>query len=104
MRLNWLRSVSSELSPLLALVILLGSLPLMTGLCIIGGPEHPQLSLDVCHPVQSFNLAGNVLIAPPASAPDEPAIVPQGYVADPPPAKLIEISLTPDLPPPKKLS
>ena len=91
------------LSGILALCLLLSSFSVVTGLCIISGPEHPEISLDVCHPLQAPNIVTSVLIARPASELSEPFMYPQGTTFELPLAEVAEIVLTPDPPPPKAL-
>ena len=95
-RLRWL-------SGLLALCLLLGSFSVVTGLCITSGPAHPEISLDVCHPLQAPNLVTIVLIARPVSGLSEPLIFPRGAIVETALPQVTEFVLTPDPPPPKSL-
>jgi hypothetical protein len=89
------------LSALLAVSILLGSLTIVTGVCIIAGPDRPVISLDVCHPLQSFNLASTPSIVPPAARFSEPVLCPRSASPEGPRVKLINLNFPPDPPPPK---
>ena len=92
------------LSGVLALCLLLGSFSVVTGLCIASGPEHPEISLDVCHPLQAPNLVTTILIARPASKLSEPLMWPQGSTVERLLAEITEFVLTPDPPPPRSLA
>lgn len=95
---------SQAMSALLAAVILLGSVPALTGVCIVSGPGHPQVTLDVCHPLQAFNTVDKVFLAhPDAGNIADPALDFQGTVPDRSMHKLIDLAFAPDPPPPKAL-
>jgi hypothetical protein len=94
---------SRLMSLLLAFCILLGSFTVVTGLRVTPGPAHPEISLDVCHPLQTPNLVASVLIARPAAGLSEPVIYSQGSIAERSAARLTEYAFAPDPPPPKAL-
>jgi hypothetical protein len=102
MRLVLTRCKSPGVSLLLAACVLIGSLSVTTGLRIVPGPDRPEISLDVCHPLQTLNVAAATLIAPPASAPATPVLYEQGVIAQGPAAKTVARSFPPDPPPPKR--
>ena len=104
MRLQPIKFRSRGLAVLLASCLLLGSFSVLTGLCIKPGPERPELSLDVCHPVPAANQVANVALARPGSRLSLPAIFLRGSLGESPVARLIEFISTPDPPPPKALA
>jgi len=89
---------------MLAFGILIGSFSVIQGLCIVSGPDHPEISLDVCHPIQGINLVTIVSIARPASNSYEPSRFPADRVVAPASAKILDLSFAPDPPPPKSLA
>jgi hypothetical protein len=89
------------LSAFLALSILLGSLCVVTGLCVVPGPDHPQVALEMCHPLQSFNVVSTPLIAPPASSFQNPVFYAQGAIPERAESKIVNLSVAPDPPPPR---
>ena len=89
------------LSALLALSILLGSFCVVTGLCIVPGPDHPQLTLEMCHPLQSFNVVSTLLIAAPALRLQNSVRYAQGAIPERTKSKIVNLNVAPDLPPPK---
>jgi len=104
MRLPPTKYRSRALAVLLASCLLLGSFSVVTGLCIKPGPERPELSLDVCHPLQAANPVANVVAARPASGLSLSAIFPRQSIVERPVARLIDFIFTPDPPPPKPLA
>lgn len=101
MHLLLARFRSRGLSAFLAIAILVGCLSVITGLSITRGPEHPEISLDMCHPLQAPIVAASVIVARPAAEVSEPMIYPQGSIIEHPAARLVEFIFTPDPPPPK---
>src|SRR5581483_12084123 len=91
------------LAALLAIAILAGSFSTVTGLCITAGADHPEVRLDVCHPLQAPSLSSSVLVAIPSSGPSEPVVCDRGSIFEGAFATPREIHLTPDPPPPKAL-
>jgi hypothetical protein len=89
------------LSALLALSILLGSFSIGTGLCIVAGPHHPEVALDMCHPLQGVNVVSTPLIVPPASSFQSPVFYAQGTIPEGVKSKIVRLSFAPDPPPPK---
>ena len=56
------------LSCMIAAVILLGGLSVGSGVAIVSGPHHPELTVNICQPLQSSFIATSVLLARPAPA------------------------------------
>ena len=54
------------LSCMIAAVILLGGLSVGSGVAIVSGPHHPELTVNICQPLQTFSLVLNALLARPA--------------------------------------
>jgi hypothetical protein len=104
MRLPLTKYCSRALAVLLASCLLLGSFSAVTGSCIKPGPQRPEISLDVCHPLLAANPVANIVAARPASGLSLSAIFPRQSTGERPPARLIEFIFTPDPPPPKPLA
>jgi hypothetical protein len=94
---------SRGLSAALAMLILLGSVYVSSGLGIVPGSAHPEIALDVCHPLQTFNLVSKVLITRPDSGFPRPALDVRGTIPEQPTIRIISLSFAPDPPPPKAL-
>jgi hypothetical protein len=92
-----------SLSSVLALVILLGSSPLTAGVVLRTGPSHPEITANICQPLQSVIAVSGTVLARPANAKPESVLRNLGlataYVA----MHLIEYRATPDTPPPEPL-
>ncbi len=101
MRQLFSRADLHALSITLALVMLLGSSPLSAGLVVRSGPGHPEITADICLPMQTFNLVSNTLLARPASAMPESILCNLGVATAPAAIKLIEYHGAPETPPPK---
>lgn len=101
MPLRALNHLRRGLSALLGVSILLGSLTIVTGVCIIAGPDRPVISLAVCHPLQSLNSASTPLIVPPVAGSYKPVPCPRSAFLEGPRVKLINLNFPPDPPPPK---
>jgi len=104
MRLPPTKYCSGALAVLLASCLLLGSFSVVTGLCIKPGPQAPEISLDVCHPLQAANPVADVVVARPASGLSLPEILPRRAIVEKPVARLINFIPAPDPPPPKALA
>ena len=89
------------LSAVLAVVLLLASVPISAGVIVLAGPTHPELTVDICHPVQAFDLVRGVLLARPAAAVPESALCDVGSIAADAAPRSIELLIAPDSPPPK---
>ena len=89
------------LSSLLAVVLLLSSVPLTSGVLIISGPTRPELTINICQPIQMFDRVSNNLLARPAVNPPQFVLLLLGSLAANPTARLAERDTAPDTPPPK---
>ena len=93
------------LGALLAVLILFGSISTLSGVCIVSGTGRPQVTLDVCHPLQAFSVVSKVLLAHPDSGGmPEPVLQLQGTISEHSTHRLIDLCFAPDPPPPKALS
>lgn len=89
------------LSALLALSILLGTLSVLNGLCIVPGPDRPQIAVDACHSLQTFNLVSTVTIARSDGSLATPAPAVREAITEGPRSKVSNLNFPPDPPPPK---
>jgi len=104
MRLPPTKFCSRALAVLLASCLLLGSFCVVTGLCFKSGPQRPEISLDVCHPLQAAKAVTNIVAARPASGLSLSAMFPRQSMVERSMARLIDFIFTPDPPPPKPLA
>jgi len=89
------------LSSILAVVILLGSAPLTAGIVIRSGPSQPEITANICHPLQTFDSVTNTLLARTAAATPESVLRDLGTITANVAVQLIEYRVAPDTPPPK---
>ena len=90
------------LSAAMAVMLFMAGTPLIAGVTVISGPGHPELSVDICHPLQSVDVVPGILMARPAAPLIESMLSEFGRNAGrsiaPPP----ELRVAPDTPPPKR--
>jgi hypothetical protein len=91
------------LSLILAIVLFLGSAPSNAGFVIVSGSSHPELTVNICHPLQVFDQVSNILLARPATVLLEFALFDLGSTTVTKPAQPVDLKLAPDTPPPKHL-
>jgi hypothetical protein len=94
-----LRTVSS----VLAVVLLLSSIPLTSGIVLVSGPSQPELTINICQPLQGFDRLSNPSLARPAL--NVPLFVLSflGSLRAKAVAVVSERNVAPDTPPPKRL-
>jgi hypothetical protein len=93
----------TAVSSMLALMLLLSSVPLNSGVVLVTGPNHPQLTLNICRPIQDCSCASNNLLARPAVNAPQFVLTSMTSLAATPAARLVERAVPPDTPPPKYL-
>jgi hypothetical protein len=90
-----------DLGLLLIIVLLLASVPSTAGLVVVSGPSQPELTMNICQPPQTFNLALNTLVAPPAPTVPEFVLCDMGLAAPTGTVRPVDYRKAPDTPPPK---
>ena len=91
------------LSLILAIVFFLGSAPSTSGFVIVSGPSHPELTVNICQTLQTFDLVSGVLLARPAPILPEFILRDLGSAALTDAVQPIDLKIAPDTPPPKCL-
>ena len=89
-------------SSVLAFVLLLGTIPLTTGVVIVSAPSHPEFTVNICTPTQMLSYASSMLARPSVSVPQFVLFF-QGSLKATPSADVVEHNEAPDIPPPKTL-
>ena len=56
-----------HLSLLVAIVLLLASVPSTAGFVVLSGPSQPEFTVNICQPIQMFDRVSNTLLARPAT-------------------------------------
>lgn len=101
MRHLFSKSDLRTLSSILAVVLFLAGAPLSAGVVVVGGPNHPELTADICHPIQSIALVPGTLLARPAVTVLESWLRDLGSMIADTAAQSVELRIAPDTPPPK---
>ena len=91
-----------DLSLILAIVMLLASVPSTAGLVVVAGPSQPEMSVNICQPLQMFDRVSNPLLARPATVLPEFVLHELGATAVKKPMQLADLKIAPDTPPPKR--
>ncbi len=91
-----------DLSVTLAIVMLLGSIPSTTGLVLVSGPSHPEWTINICQPLQMFDRVSNTLLARPGTVLPEFVLRDLDSTAVKKAARLVDLKVAPDTPPPKR--
>jgi hypothetical protein len=91
-----------DLSLALAILMLLVSIPVTDGFVIVSGPSHPELTVNICQPIQMFDRVSNILLARPAMMMPEFILLDLGSTAMKKPLRSVDFKVAPDTPPPKR--
>ncbi|HEY6417670.1 MAG TPA: hypothetical protein VIX59_01600 [Candidatus Binataceae bacterium] len=91
-----------DLSLILAIVLLLAGAPSTAGFVVVSGTSRPQLTINLCQPIQMFDRVSNTLLARPAAVLSEFVLRDFGASVAKQVVRLIELKVAPDTPPPKR--
>jgi len=91
-----------DLSLIMAIVMLLASVPSNPGLVIVSGPSRPELTVNICQPIQMFDRVSNTLLARPATVLPEFILRALGSTAVKETVRVVDCKVAPDTPPPKR--
>jgi hypothetical protein len=90
-----------DLSLILAIVMLLASFPSTPGFVVVSGPSHPELTVNICQPLQMFDRTSNTLLARRATIQPEFVLRDLGLTAPKMAGRPVDFRFAPDTPPPK---
>ena len=90
-----------QLSLYMAIVLLLASVPSSAGFVVVSGPSQPELTVNLCQPIQMFDRVSNTLLARPATILPEFVLRDLGSSAVKESVRLVDCKVAPDTPPPK---
>ena len=90
-----------DLSLIVAIVMLLASVPANPGL-VVSGPSRPELTINICQPIQMLDRVSNPLLARPATVLPEFVLRALGSTAVKKAVRLVDVKVAPDTPPPKR--
>lgn len=90
-----------DLSLIVAIVTVLAGAPSTAGLVIVSGPIHPELTINICQPLQMFDRVSNILLARPGTVLPEFVLRDLGSIVVKKAVRLVDFKVAPDTPPPK---
>jgi len=90
-----------DLSFAVAIVMLFASVPSTAGVVVVAGPSHPELTINICQPLQMCDRVSNTLLARPATVRPEFVLRDFGSTAVKKAVRLVDFKVAPDTPPPK---
>ncbi len=91
-----------DLSVILAIVMLLVSMPSTAGLVVVSGSSRPEWTINICQPLQAFDRVSNISLARPATVLPEFVLRDLGSTAVKKAVRLVDLKVGPDTPPPKR--
>lgn len=91
-----------HLSFIVAIVLLLASVPSTAGFVVVSGPSHPELTVNLCQPIQMFDRVSNTLLARPAAVLPEFVLRDLGSAVGKETVRFVDCKVAPDTPPPKR--
>jgi hypothetical protein len=101
MRQLFSKSELRDLSLIVAVVLLFASVPATAGFILVLGPVQPELTINICQPIQRFDRVSNTLLARPATVLPEFVLRELGATAITETVRLVDCRVAPDIPPPK---
>jgi hypothetical protein len=102
MRRLFSRADLRDLSLAMAIVLLLAGIPSTAGVVIVAGPSHPEITTNICHPIQTFVRVANTLFARPAVIARQIVVLDLGWVMAKAASRIVEFKADPQTPPPKR--
>jgi hypothetical protein len=88
-------------SSILAVVLLLSTIPLSTCVVIVPGQGSPEFTINLCQPAQLFGQASNNTIARPSANAPQFILFLRGPLKTTPLAPVVDYPVAPETPPPK---
>jgi hypothetical protein len=96
------KAISRQLSLALAILLMLASGPSTAGIVVFSGPSQPEITINICQPIQTFDRVPNILLARPAIALPEFVLHDVGSPAVREIPRLVDFKVAPETPPPKR--
>jgi hypothetical protein len=92
-----------QLSFIVAITLLLAGGPSAAGFVIVSGSSQPEFTINICQPIQMFDLVSNTLLARPAAVLPEFVRRDLGSAMVRESVRLVDCRVAPDTPPPKSV-
>lgn len=90
------------LSSVLAVALLVASVPLTTGVVLVAGPSHAEFTANVCQPIQAFDRVSKIPLARPATIILQCVLCNLAAIVTESPTRIVDYTLGPEPPPPKQ--
>ncbi len=90
-----------DLSLVVAIVLLLASATSTAGFVVVSGTSYPELTINICQPIQMFDRVSNTLLARPAPVLPEFVLRDLGSTTPKQMLRLVDCKSAPETPPPK---
>ncbi len=91
-----------DLSLIVAIVMLLASVPPNPGFVVVSRTSRPELTINICQPLQMLDRVSKILLARPATVLPEFVLRAMGPTAVRETVRLVDCKVAPDTPPPKR--
>jgi hypothetical protein len=101
MRRLFTKSDLQSLGALMALAVLTTTLPLSVGTVVVSRHGQPQITENICQPLQTFNVVLNTLLARPAPGAPDLVLYETGSAPQSSSARPVDNREAPDTPPPR---
>jgi hypothetical protein len=92
-----LRAISS----VVAVSLLLGTIPLTNGVVIVSAPGHPEVAVNICTPTQMLSYKSSSTLARPSVSVPRFVLFFGGSIKATPSVEVVNCNEPPDTPPPK---
>jgi len=103
--MRWLsKSDTRVLSAILAVAILLGSIPLSAGVTIVAGATQPTFTVNICQPLQPAAGISSNPLARPAATPPQLLLLEHGTISAGAQKSAADLRIAPESPPPETQS
>jgi hypothetical protein len=70
-----------HLSLIVAIVMLLANVPSTAGIVVLSGPSRPEITINICRPIEMLDRVSNTLLARPATVLPEIVLCDVGWTA-----------------------
>ncbi|HVB81026.1 MAG TPA: hypothetical protein VNE82_13900 [Candidatus Binataceae bacterium] len=90
-----------HLSLVVAVVLLVAGIPSAAGFVVVAGPSRPELTINICQPIQTFDCVSNAPLARPATVLPEFVLRDLGSTVARETVRLVDYKVAPDTRPPK---
>jgi hypothetical protein len=91
------------LCSIVAVALLLSTVPFAGGVVVVSVPSQPQFTVNVCQPTQASNCVSDTALARPAVNLPQSVLFSSSSLTVQPTARTLELNVPPETPPPKRV-